>query len=142
MLKSVQKNRQTRNQGLVKMCASNKVSYMCTIPIQSETVKKHTHTYNAFFPNELHNDSALVTSGELHQMYEHQVEFSVASRLGALLVGWGSQPRFTQIPHVLKSLLRCRWKRVESCHHLRDLVLSFHLKLEDYVSFWFCFISI
>lgn len=53
--------------------------------------KTDVHTYSAFFPNEPHSDSALVTSGELHRVYEHQVasvevlmKFNVASRLGAL----------------------------------------------------------
>lgn len=91
------------------------------------------HTYSPFFPNEPHSDMALVTSGELQ--YEHQVasaevlmEFNVASCLGGLSVGWGSRPQFTQIPCVVKSLLRCRWKRVESCQHLCDLVWGFLLR--------------
>lgn len=49
--------------------------------------------------------TALVTSGELHCTYELQVasveilmNFNMASCLGAVSVGWGSRPQFTQIP--------------------------------------------
>lgn len=63
------------------------------------------HTHSTFFPNGPHRDSASVRSGELHPTYENEVasveglvEFNVASCLGALSVGWGGRPQFTQIP--------------------------------------------
>lgn len=71
--------------------------------MQSEIVKNgHTHTSSAFFAIELHRDSPVVTSGELHQTCEHQVasvevlmEFNVSSCLGAPSLGWSSRPQFT-----------------------------------------------
>lgn len=63
-------------------------------PVRNDK-KPDMRTYGVFFPNELHSDSALVTSGELHWLNEHQVasvevlmEFNVALCLGALSVGW------------------------------------------------------
>lgn len=56
-----------------KCVQGNKDSWAGRTLIQSETVKMATHTSSAFFTKELHRDSPVVTSGELHQTCEHQV---------------------------------------------------------------------